>query len=117
MGLSNGSDGFRAWRTKFTPRLHELFPCSVEKWTAQLMLNYSFQFAGSPNFGHRSARRDLEAQMTIVTKSDALRDSLHAEQRNLFDSSERVTRDTYDAKERSVPKWVRLVVAVARNFF
>ena len=55
--------------------------------------------------------------MTIVTKSDALRDSLDAEQRNLFDSSERVTRDTYDAKERSVPKWVRLVVAVARNFF
>ena len=81
------------------------------------MLNNSVQFSGSPNFGHRSVRRDLEAQMTIVTKSDALRDSLHAEQGNRFDSSERVTRDTYDAKERSVPKWVRFVVAVARNFF
>ena len=81
------------------------------------MLIISVQFAGSPNFGHRSVRRDLEAQMTIVTKSDALRDALHAEQRNLFDSSEEVTRDTYDAKERIVPKWVKLVVAVARNFF
>ena len=81
------------------------------------MLNSSAQFAGSPNFGHRSVRRDLEAQMTIVSKSDALRDALQAEQRNLFDSSEEVTRDTYDAKERIVPKWVKLVVAVARNFF
>ena len=55
--------------------------------------------------------------MTIVTKSEALRDSLDAEQKNLFGSSERVSKDTYDAGERSVPKWVRLVVALARNFF
>ena len=75
------------------------------------------RFSGSPNFGHRSVQRDLEAQMTIVTKSEALRDSLDAEQKNLFGSSERVSRDTYDAGERSVPKWVRLVVALARNFF
>lgn len=76
------------------------------------------RFAGSPNFGHRSVQRDLEAQMTIVTKSEALRESLDAEQKNLFDSSERVNRDTYDGSgQRSVPKWVRFVVAVARNFF
>ena len=57
--------------------------------------------------------------MTIVTKSEALRESLDVEQKNLFGSSERVSRDTYDGSggERSVPKWVRFVVAVARNFF
>ena len=74
--------------------------------------------AGSPNFGHRSVQRDLEAQMTIVTKCAALRASLDAERRNLFDSfSARVSEETYEDKERSVPKWVRLVVAAARNFF
>ena len=88
----------------------------ISKWF-DLLIGSSFQFPGSPNFGHRSVQRDLEAQMTIVTKSEALRESLDVEQKNLFDSSERVSGDTYVAGERSVPKWVRLVVAVARNFF
>lgn len=28
---------------------------------------------GSPNFGHRSSERDLEAQAVVITKNDALR--------------------------------------------
>ena len=89
---------------------------SLMKLTGTSLIFLS-RFAGSPNFGHRSVYRDLEAQMTIVTKSEALREALDAEQKNLFDSSQRVDSDTYDAGERGVPKWVRFVVAVARNFF
>ena len=55
--------------------------------------------------------------MTVVTKCGSLRAALDAERRNLFDSAAQVGEETFEAKERSVPQWVRLVVAVARNFF
>lgn len=32
---------------------------------------------GSPNFGYRSVHRDLEAQIAIVTESQALQQQLH----------------------------------------
>jgi CDP-diacylglycerol--glycerol-3-phosphate 3-phosphatidyltransferase len=32
---------------------------------------------GSPNFGYRSAERDLEAQVTIFTRHPGLRNRLH----------------------------------------
>jgi hypothetical protein len=61
--------------------------------------------------------RDLEAQMTIVTKCKDLRSDLHDEQKRLFDSSSQVTRGTFEDPERKVPNWIKLVVATARNFF
>ena len=73
---------------------------------------------GSPNFGHRSVERDLEAQVTVVTRNQGLRERLHEEQRRLFESSEEVRgEETFREEGRRVPYWVRLVVAVARNFF
>lgn len=32
---------------------------------------------GSPNFGYRSAERDLEAQCVLITRNPALRQRLH----------------------------------------
>ena len=55
--------------------------------------------------------------MTVVTKCASLRAAFDAERRNLFDSAAQVGEETFEAEERSVPMWVRLVVAVARNFF
>ncbi len=72
---------------------------------------------GSPNFGHRSQERDLEAQVTLVTRCAALRRALHREQRALFAPSDLVTEGTFHRPERFVPYWVRTVVALYRNFF
>jgi CDP-diacylglycerol---glycerol-3-phosphate 3-phosphatidyltransferase len=72
---------------------------------------------GSPNFGHRSVEKDLEAQITIVTKNETLRKNLDNEQKGLFDKSDIVNAETYEKPERRVPNWVKCVVFVARNFF
>lgn len=72
---------------------------------------------GSPNFGYRSQKRDLEAQFTIVTKNDDLRTQLDHEQQRLFDCSNQVTKETFQMPERQIPLWVRCVVGVARHLF
>lgn len=72
---------------------------------------------GSPNFGYRSVEKDLESQITIVTKNPELRTALHEEQDKLFKSSSLVCEDTFKEAERIVPNWVKFVVAAGRNFF
>ena len=77
----------------------------------------SATLVGSPNFGYRSVEKDLEAQITIVTTNTELRTALHAEQERLFDNSKVVSEDTFQEKDRIIPNWVKLVVAMGRNFF
>ena len=72
---------------------------------------------GSPNFGYRSVEKDLEAQLALVTKNRALQEALHHEQRRLFDCSSKVTRDTFNKRDRLVPLWVKMVTGMARRFF
>ena len=72
---------------------------------------------GSPNFGYRSVERDLEAQITIVTKDLALQRALADEQRGLMEKCTSVTKETFEEPDRRVPNWVKIVVAVARNLF
>ncbi|XP_030840085.1 CDP-diacylglycerol--glycerol-3-phosphate 3-phosphatidyltransferase, mitochondrial [Strongylocentrotus purpuratus] len=77
----------------------------------------SLTLIGSPNFGHRSVHRDLEAQLAIVTQNASLREQLHNEHERLYARSEKVTADTFTQPERRVPLWTRLVTIVTRNFF
>ncbi|XP_071507776.1 CDP-diacylglycerol--glycerol-3-phosphate 3-phosphatidyltransferase, mitochondrial-like [Diadema antillarum] len=72
---------------------------------------------GSPNFGHRSVHRDLEAQLAIVTQNDSLREQLHTEQERLYARSQMVTGETFTKPDRKVPLWTKLVVSITRNFF
>ena len=72
---------------------------------------------GSPNFGYRSTEKDLEAQLTIVTKNNNLQKSLHHEQKRLLDLSVKVNDQTYLSPERVVPRWVKLIVGTCRRFF
>lgn len=72
---------------------------------------------GSPNFGYRSVERDLESQITIVTTNKDLRNELDEEQKMLFESSTKVTQETFKLPERRIPNWVKVVVATARNLF
>ncbi|CAG0892873.1 unnamed protein product [Darwinula stevensoni] len=62
-------------------------------------------FIGSPNFGHRSLHRDLEAQVALLTTNRALRMKLEKEQERLFAPSHPVTTATFEDPERWVPYW------------
>ena len=62
---------------------------------------------GSANYGYRSVEKDLEAQVTIVTKNEELQKTLHNEQIRLFQSSEAVNEETLTEKKRPIPFWVK----------
>lgn len=66
---------------------------------------------GSSNFGERSVNRDLEAQICLVTTNGGLQRKLQAEYDNILQHS--AAAET----ERPVPRWVRAVVGLFRNFF
>lgn len=66
---------------------------------------------GSPNFGERSAKRDLETQLVILTENSTFRKQLHEECQSLYDLG-------LPAKvERDGPKWVYGFVWFFRSYF
>ncbi|XP_045691870.1 CDP-diacylglycerol--glycerol-3-phosphate 3-phosphatidyltransferase, mitochondrial [Phyllostomus hastatus] len=72
---------------------------------------------GSPNFGYRSVHRDLEAQIAIVTESQALQQQLHQEQEQLYRRSGVVSPATFEQPGRRVQLWVKMVTPLIKNFF
>ena len=60
---------------------------------------------GSPNFGRRSVERDLEAQVTILTSEESLRDALEEERVGLFEGAELVTDEVWQRPERQLSGW------------
>uniref|UniRef100_A0A1L8DZ75 CDP-diacylglycerol--glycerol-3-phosphate 3-phosphatidyltransferase n=1 Tax=Nyssomyia neivai TaxID=330878 RepID=A0A1L8DZ75_9DIPT len=69
---------------------------------------------GSSNFGERSVNRDLETQVCIVTENPDLQRRLEAECENLY----RLGTSAESAiTQRDIPRWVRAVVSVFKNFF
>ncbi|XP_053766756.1 CDP-diacylglycerol--glycerol-3-phosphate 3-phosphatidyltransferase, mitochondrial isoform X3 [Desmodus rotundus] len=72
---------------------------------------------GSPNFGYRSVHRDLEAQIAIVTESQALQQQLHQEQEQLYLRSGAVSSATFEQPSRQVKLWVKMVTPLIKNFF
>lgn len=69
---------------------------------------------GSPNFGARSLGRDLELQVALVTHDARLRAALAAEHDRLY---ERAHPAPCVSARAAAPLWVRLVVALGRDFF
>lgn len=72
---------------------------------------------GSPNYGYRSVKRDLESQVIIITTNDLLRRQLHQEKENIYKDSEFVSRGTFDTPERLVPRWLVWLTPHIKNFF
>lgn len=66
---------------------------------------------GSPNFGERSVRRDLETQLAIVTENPELRRKMHEECQRLFEYALPVEKD------RPIPAWVQAMVTMFRGYF
>ena len=77
----------------------------------------SLTMVGSPNFGYRSEKRDLESQLVIVTENEDLQQRLGEEHRHLYSHSEAVEDSTLEAEDRRTPAWVKIVVKVAREWF
>ncbi|KAG2216276.1 hypothetical protein INT45_006190, partial [Circinella minor] len=70
---------------------------------------------GSPNFGHRSSERDLEAQAIVITQNEKLQEALHKEVERLHDYSELVTKETFMRQDRLVPYGVRAATAMIKT--
>eukprot|EP00794_Sanderia_malayensis_P009171 gene9171-10144_t len=80
------------------------------------LLPYLTMF-GSSNFGNRSAYRDLEAQILLVTRNETLSHELEKEKNNLKDYSTFVGADTYRNNDRRTPLWVFLIRTIMKTFF
>ena len=69
---------------------------------------------GSSNFGERSVNRDLETQVCLVTQNKSLQNKLQDEVNHLYSLG---SSAEHDITSRPVPRWVKAVVQVFRNFF
>ncbi|CDS04092.1 hypothetical protein LRAMOSA07047 [Lichtheimia ramosa] len=75
----------------------------------------SLTLIGSPNFGHRSSQRDLEAQAFVITENKRLQSALHKEVERLHSHAQLVTDATFKQKDRQVPYGVRAATAMIKT--
>ncbi|KAL0272815.1 UNVERIFIED_CONTAM: hypothetical protein PYX00_005647 [Menopon gallinae] len=71
---------------------------------------------GSPNFGERSVKRDLECQFLIATDNKDLQRELWREKELLFGNCIEFTERTPTEADRVPPLWVKAVVLLFRTF-
>eukprot|EP00741_Cyanophora_paradoxa_P005043 tig00000851_g4885.t1 len=71
---------------------------------------------GSPNFGSRSVERDLESQVVLLTRGEALQEALAQEREGLLEHCEAVTGETFRRPERRLSLVNRVATRVARGF-
>lgn len=69
---------------------------------------------GSSNYGERSVNRDLESQVCIVTSNKALQNELKLEYDHLNQYANTAENQLV---ARFVPRWVKTVVFLFKNFF
>lgn len=69
---------------------------------------------GSSNYGERSVNRDLEAQLCLVTSNKSLQKALKTEYDHLTQYASTAEDQLVN---RFVPKWVKTVVFLFKNFF
>lgn len=74
----------------------------------------SMTVVGSSNYGERSMKRDLEAQVCVITKNQKLQQQLQQECENLYQFGKLSEREI---AQRPIPRWVKAVVWLFKNFF
>ncbi|XP_043247951.1 CDP-diacylglycerol--glycerol-3-phosphate 3-phosphatidyltransferase, mitochondrial [Colletes gigas] len=72
---------------------------------------------GSPNFGYRSVKKDLETQIAVVTKNQKLQNELQKEHERLFSCAKPVTKKTFFEQDRIPPTWICALVVLFRYYF
>ena len=71
---------------------------------------------GSPNLGRRSADRDIEAQICILTRSKEMQLKIKDELDNLLRPGTKITEDIFTTPKRKVPYWIKPVVNIFGNY-
>uniref|UniRef100_A0A914HNJ4 CDP-diacylglycerol--glycerol-3-phosphate 3-phosphatidyltransferase n=1 Tax=Globodera rostochiensis TaxID=31243 RepID=A0A914HNJ4_GLORO len=72
---------------------------------------------GSSNFGFRSAQRDLEAQLLLVTDNEALKGRIAEEKNSLLAHAEVLDPSTFLRRDCLIPAWLKYCARLFRNFF
>uniref|UniRef100_A0A7E4V5L4 CDP-diacylglycerol--glycerol-3-phosphate 3-phosphatidyltransferase n=1 Tax=Panagrellus redivivus TaxID=6233 RepID=A0A7E4V5L4_PANRE len=86
-------------------------------WIEQKTAGISATMLGSSNYGYRSASRDMEAQVLVVTSNDKLRARLEEERKALLEFTSIVDAATFRRPDHCVPYWVKLFSRAFKHFF
>lgn len=71
---------------------------------------------GSSNFGWRSAKRDLEAGIVLVTEDELLAKEIEAERRSLWHPAQPVEAKTSIDRASGISTWVRLASGLIQSY-
>lgn len=74
-------------------------------------------FVGSPNYGRRSATRDIEAQVLVVTADKDLQMRLAKERDHLYENAQQIERDDLETNDRKTPMYLRFFAWILMPFF
>ncbi|KAL7071511.1 hypothetical protein ACQ4LE_009607 [Meloidogyne hapla] len=72
---------------------------------------------GSSNYGFRSAHRDLEAQVLLVTENELLKQKIIEEKQYLLEHAQSLKIDAFLKRDILVSNWVKYFARIFRNFF
>jgi len=72
---------------------------------------------GSTNFGRRSMKRDIEAQVLMITDNKKLQKEMAEEIKNLLNYTVIVDNETFNKQERSIPLQVKLGTRFISSMF
>ena len=71
---------------------------------------------GSSNYGMRSTNRDLEAQITLITESEKLKEQLGKEVKGLRRAGRELEEGCFERSEYHVAGWVKWVTGAIKGF-
>ena len=76
----------------------------------------SLVIIGSTNLGVRSAEKDLEAQIAIVTNNNNLKLKIKEEFDYLTKPTKQINKETFDTPNRKIPFWMNIAVNFVGDF-
>jgi len=77
----------------------------------------SMTMIGSPNYGHRSVKHDVEAQVLLHTKNEQLMEKMKLERDQLFKLSKHVSLSDLDTEDRRTGMGVRFFTWLLKGHF
>jgi len=102
-------------RPGWTYHAKGLWASYKDKETGELLPNVTI--LGSTNFGRRSMKRDIEAQVLMITDNKKLQKDMADEIKNLLNYTVIVDNETFNKQERYVPLQVKLSTKLFQSMF
>lgn len=86
-------------------------------WVDSLEAKKISTVVGSSNFGYRSARKDLEAQLLLVTSNEMLKKRINEERNYLLEYAEWLDASVFLRRDHLIPFWVKPFLRFFRKWF